>query len=188
MSKTLLLEKYIKKAVRKALQEQEEQQVKAEKAMYFIHRFPGLKKTLVELMSPAFGRYIADISLIAPKPTTFNVALINGQNFSISYLGKANFNVKISGKKYYPSNIGESQRASQAIADLLELNYAPKESAEEISSKRDFDIKSDLEAGGDIAPGNLTPAELNSIPNTPQQPPNSEEPLPPEENSEELPV
>jgi hypothetical protein len=188
MSKTLLLEKYIKKAVRKALQEQEEQQVKAEKAIYFIHRFPGLKKTLVELMSPVFGRYIADINLVSPKPTTFNVALINGQNFSISYLGKGNFNVKIAGKRYNPSNIGESQRASQAITDLLELNYAAKETAEEISSKRDFDIKSDLEVGGEIPSGNLSPAELNSVPTSPQQTPNSEEPLPPEETPEELPV
>jgi len=44
MSKTLLLEKYIKVAVRKALKEQEEQQQRAERAMYLVYRFPGLKK------------------------------------------------------------------------------------------------------------------------------------------------
>jgi hypothetical protein len=50
-------------------------------------------------MSPAFGRYISDVSLIAPKPTTFGIGLINGQDFTMIYLGKNNFNVKVSGKK-----------------------------------------------------------------------------------------
>jgi len=44
MNKKLLLEKYIKVAVKKALKEQEAQQRKAEKAMYLVYRFPGLKK------------------------------------------------------------------------------------------------------------------------------------------------
>jgi len=152
MNKTLLLEKYIKKAVRMALKEEEQQQKRVEKAMYFIHRFPGLKKILEELMSPAFGRYIADISLIAPKPTTFGIELINGQDFTASYIGNGNFTVKIAGKKYNPINLGESERASQAITDLLELNYAPKESAEDLSSQRDANIKADLETGGEIPP------------------------------------
>jgi hypothetical protein len=169
MNKTLLLEKYIKVAVKKALQEQEAQQVRAEKAMYFIHRFPGLKRTLEELMSPAFGRYVADVSLVAPKPTTFSVELINGQNFMISYIGRDNFKVKVSGKRYDPINIGELERASQAIADLLELNYAPKESTEELASQRDADIKSDLEnPGAELSPAASTPpASTTPAPNEP---------------------
>jgi hypothetical protein len=127
MNKALLLEKYIKVAVKKALKEQEEQQKKAEKAMYMVYRFPGLKKLMEELMSPAFGRYVNGINIVAPKPTTFQVDLINGQDFSIKYIGKGNFQVKIAGRKYDPLNLGELERASQGIADLLELNYAPKE-------------------------------------------------------------
>jgi len=130
MNKQLLLEKYIKVAVKKALKEQEEQQRKAEKAMYMVYRFPGLKKVMEELMSPAFGRYVNGINIVAPKPTTFQVDLINGQDFSIKYLGRGNFNVKVAGKKYNIVNLGELERASQGIADLLELNYAPKEGAE----------------------------------------------------------
>ena len=129
MSKELILEKYIKVAVRKALKEQEEQQRKAEKAMYLVYRFPGLKKLMEDLMSPAFGRYVNGINIVAPKPTTFKVDLTNGQDFSIKYIGKGNFTVKVAGKKYNPINIGELERASQSIADLLELNYAPKEEA-----------------------------------------------------------
>jgi len=180
MNKTLLLEKYIKKAVRMALKEEEQQQKRAEKAMYFIHRFPGLKKTLEELMSPSFGRYVADISLIAPKPTTFGVELINGQDFTIAYIGKGNFIVKVAGKKYNPINIGESERASQAITDLLELNYAPKESAEELASQRDASIKSDLEGGGEIPPSPPTPSS-GETPAPGEEPTPEETPAPEEE-------
>ena len=134
MNKTLLLEKYIKVAVKKALKEAEEQQRKAEKAMYMVYRFPGLKKLMEDLMSPAFGRYVNGINIVAPKPTTFKVDLTNGQDFSIKYIGKGNFNVKVAGKKYNPINLGELERASQSIADLLELNYAPAEGKEQTST------------------------------------------------------
>jgi len=148
MNKTLLLEKYVKVAVKKALKEQEEQQRKAEKAMYLVYRFPGLKKIMEELMSPAFGRYVNGIDITAPKPTTFKVTLTNSQDFNIKYLGKGKFSVKIAGKQYYPDNLGEAERASQAIADLLELNYAPAEGKEQTGG----------ETGGESTPTS-TPAE-----------------------------
>ena len=134
MSKTLLLEKYIKVAVRKALKEQEEQQRRVEKAMYLAYRFPGLKDLLTSLMSPAFGRFVSGINIVAPKPTTFNIALVNGQDFTIKYIGKEKWNVKVSGRQYHPDNIGEEERCSQAISDLLELNYAPVPGKEEASA------------------------------------------------------
>ena len=155
MSKELLLEKYIKVAVRKALQEAEEQQRKAEKAMYLVYRFPGLKKLMEDIMSPAFGRYINGINIVAPKPTTFKVDLTNGQDFSIKYIGKGNFVVKVAGKKYNPLNIGELERASQSIADLLELNYAPKEGEAPAGGAQ----PGAEELGGEIAAAETPPAE-----------------------------
>ena len=157
MNKQLILEKYIRVSVKKALKEQEEQQKKAEKALYLVYRFPGLKKLMEDLMSPAFGRFVGHIEIVAPKPTTFNVELINGQDFSITYAGKGNFTIKISGKKYDPNNLGELERASQSIADLLQLNYAPEEGKEQQSSS-DAEIKSDLEKGGTEAPPEAPPA------------------------------
>ena len=68
---------------------------------------------------------------VPPKPTTFKVELINSQDFNIIYVGKQNFTIKISGKKYNPNNLGELERASQSIADLLELNYAVEEGKEQ---------------------------------------------------------
>jgi hypothetical protein len=180
MSKKLLLEKYIKVAVRKALKEQELQQKKAEKAMYLVYRFPGLKKTMTELMSPAFGSYVSDISIVAPKPTTFKVSLINGQDFTIYYIGKGNFMTKISGKKYSPLNLSELERANQAIVDLLELNYAPTGEDKDMSAApapetgggstpspedaaRDQELAADL-AGGGEAPAEEIPAPEEEIP------------------------
>jgi len=127
MDKRLLLEKYVRVAIKKAIQEQEERQKKAEKAMYLIYRFPGLKKSIEELMSPSFGRFITAVDLVAPKPTTFKVTLINGYDYNITYLKKDTWQAKVAGKKYYLLNIGESERAAQAIADLLDLSPSLKE-------------------------------------------------------------
>ncbi len=124
MSKKLLIEKYIKVAVRKALAEQEAKEKQAVKSMYLIHRFPGLKKIMEELMSPSFGRFITDVKLVAPKPTTFNVKLINEQEFNIVYDGRKNYTAKVAGKKYNVQQLGELERAQQGIANLLELQYA----------------------------------------------------------------
>jgi hypothetical protein len=162
MSK-LLLEKYIKVAVQKALKEQEEQQRRSEKSMYLIYRFPGLKKQLEDLMSPAFGRYIANIDIVSPKPTTFKVDLINSQIFYIYYLGKGEYMLKISGKKYYAENLGDLERASDAVTALLELNYAPTEVKEEAAP---------ADKGADLGP------ELAAA-NTPEAP--AEEEVPEEE-------
>jgi hypothetical protein len=168
MSKTLLLEKYIKVAVRKALQETEEQQKKAEKALYLVYRFPGLKKLMEDLMSPSFGRYVSHIEIVAPKPTTFIIKLINNQEFNTIYVGKDNFTVKISGKKYNPNNLGELERASQSIADLLQLNYAPEEGKEQGSPESSSGLEADVAKAEATPPGEATPpTEENPTEETP---------------------
>ena len=134
MNKKLLLEKYIKVAVRKALQEQEEKEKRATQAMYLVYRFPKLKEVMIDLMSPAFGRFISDIEIVAPKPTTFSVKLINNEDFTIIYNGKGTYTAKVAGKRYNIQNLGELERASQGISDLLELNYSIDEKTSEIET------------------------------------------------------
>lgn len=124
MNKKLLVEKYIKVAVRKALAEQEAKERRAVKSMYLVHRFPNLKKVMEDLMSPSFGRFITDVQIVAPKPTTFNIKLINEQEFTIVYDGRKNYTAKVAGKRYNVQQLSELERAQQGIADLLELNYA----------------------------------------------------------------
>jgi hypothetical protein len=166
MNKQLLLEKYIKAAVRKALKEEEQKQQKATKAMYLIYRFPGLKNVVENIMSPSFGHFIQDVTLVAPKPTTFNIKLINDQEFYVIYQGKKNYTAKISGKRYNMQELSEIERASQGVADLLELNYALNEKAgEEAQPVADAGAEAFSAAAG--APEGLPPpTEIPAAPET----------------------
>jgi hypothetical protein len=170
MDKQLLLEKYIKVAVRKALKEEEAKQQRATKAMYLVYRFPGLKKTMIDLMSPSFGRFIQDVSLVAPKPTTFNIKLINDQEFYVVYDGRKNWTSKISGKRYNMQELSEIERGSQAIADLLELSYALDEK---------------IEVGGEVKTDAGVEA-FSAVAGAPEVTPPAEEPAP-EAPTEETP-
>ena len=155
MNKKLLLEKYIRVAIKKAIKEAEEQQKKAEKAMYLIYRFPGLKKVMEDLMSPSFGRFVTDMKLVAPKPTTFSAKLINEQDFNIIYEGKGKYTVKVAGKKYNIQNLGELERAQQAISNVLELNYGVEEKA----ASEKPDAGAEAFSAATAAPASEIPAE-----------------------------
>ena len=155
MSNKLLLEKYVRVAVKKAIKEQEIKQKRAEKAMYLIYRFPGLKKVMEDLMSPAFGRFVTDISLVAPKPTTFSAKLINEQDFGIIYNGKGKFTVKIAGRKYNVQDLNELERAQQAVSNMLELNYG----VEEKEAAEKPDAGAEAFSAATAAPAGEIPAE-----------------------------
>ena len=178
MEKKLLLEKYIKVAVRKALQEEEAKQKRATKSMYLIYRFPGLKKVMEDLMSPSFGRFLTNVEVVAPKPTTFRATLINEQDFNVIYDGRKNFTVKVAGKKYNIQNLGELERAQQAIADVLELNYAIEEKEAAGGSKPDAGAEAFSAATS--APSAELPAET-----PPTETPAEETPAPEEETPAE---
>ena len=155
MNKKLLLEKYVRVAVKKAIKEQEIKQKRAEKAMYLIYRFPGLKKVMEDLMSPAFGRFVTDIRLVAPKPTTFSAKLINEQDFNIIYNGKNKFTVKIAGRKYNVQDLNELERAQQSISNMLELNYG----VEEKEAAEKPDAGAEAFSAATAAPAGEIPAE-----------------------------
>lgn len=179
MDKKLLLEKYIKVAIKKALKEEEQKHQNADKAMYLIHRFPGLKKSVESLMSPSFGRFISGVSVVAPKPATFRVTLINGYDFNIIYLKKDSYLAKIAGKKYYLNNIGESERATQSIADLLDLSPSVKEESSSLPSDNAPEKSSDMSVKPtpeETSKGNELAADLASEPiTTPEEETKSKE-------------
>ena len=155
-NKRILLEKYVRVAIKKAIQEQEAAQKRAEKSMYLIYRFPGLKDLMENLMSPSFGRFVTDMKLVAPKPTTFSAKLINEQEFNIIYNGKNKFTVKIAGKKYNVQNLGELERAQQSIANILELNYGVEEKA----AAEKPDAGAEAFSAATSAPAGEIPAEV----------------------------
>ena len=84
-NKKILLEKYIKKAIKQKLQEEEAAIKRAEKSLYLVYRFPKLKEAMENILSPSFSRYLSSVTVVAPKPTTFNVELINGLDFQLIY-------------------------------------------------------------------------------------------------------
>ena len=87
---------------------------------FLLTKYPTLKKTLEMLMTPAFKDYVTGIYITAPKPTTFKIVLHNGQYFTLTFLGKA-YEASIAGKKFYLQTIGERERATNALARLLQL-------------------------------------------------------------------
>ena len=72
------------------------------------------------LMTSAFKDYVTGIYIVAPKPTTFKIVLHNGQDFLLTFLGKA-YEANVAGKKFYLQTIGERERCMNAIAKLLAL-------------------------------------------------------------------
>lgn len=92
----------------------------ADKIDIVLTTYPSLNEILIELMSEYFKTYINGIDIVAPKPTTFKVNLKNNLYFFLIYTG-ITYIAKIEGKKYYLLNVGESERASKAIANILTL-------------------------------------------------------------------
>jgi len=91
---------------------------------YILQKYPSLKDTLEDLMTDSFDEYITGIYVMAPKPTTFKILLHNGQHFYLIY-AKDSYIAKISGKKYYLSDLGAEEYAIKSIADLLTMGMPP---------------------------------------------------------------
>lgn len=85
---------------------------------YILYSYPTLKESLEMLLTKDFLDYITGIYIVAPIPTTFKIILHNNQFFYMIYMGKT-WMAKVSGKKYYLSNVGERGRATEAVARLL---------------------------------------------------------------------
>ena len=84
-----------------------------------LEKFPTLKLTLVKLMTEDFKEFVDTIDWVSPKPTTFRVNLVNGQDFTLKWTGK-NFQAHILGKRYMLGNISEFQQALDKLARLYQ--------------------------------------------------------------------
>ena len=122
---------------------------------YILQKYPSLKETLIDLMTESFDEYLTGIFVMAPKPTTFKVLLHNGQHFFLIY-ARDSYIAKISGKKYYLSDLGAEEYAIKSIADLLTMGMPP--GAEGPDQEADNDMTKDADetpdaptddAGGD---------------------------------------
>ena len=84
-----------------------------------LEKFPTLKATLVKLMTEDFKEFVDTIDWVSPKPTTFRVNLVNGQDYTLKWTGK-NFQAQILGKKYMLGNISDFQQALDKLARLYQ--------------------------------------------------------------------
>jgi len=92
---------------------------------FMLMKYPTLTKTLTDLLTDDFRNYITGVYIMAPKPTIFKIVLHNNRSFYLIFMGDDKYEAKVSGKKYWLSSIGELERATISIAELLMLGTPP---------------------------------------------------------------
>ena len=116
-------------------------------------KFPLLKDVIVDLLTVQFDSFLESIDWIAPRPTTFRINLLNGQNFVLIYDPRS-WIAKVEGKKYYLLNLDEEEMAAKAIARILahggkiEDDSSDDKDTEDTSSDEteEVDVNVDVEA------------------------------------------
>ena len=83
-----------------------------------LQKFPALQKIIVNLLTHQYDSFIESIDWVAPRPTTFRINLLNGNNFILMYTIKS-WIATVEGKKYYLLNLDEEERCALAINRLL---------------------------------------------------------------------
>ena len=86
-------------------------------------KFPKLKEIIVSLMTHEFDSFLESIDWVAPRPTTFRINLLNGQNFLLMYTDRSWIG-QVEGKKYYLLNLDEEERCAQSINRILRVGPA----------------------------------------------------------------
>ena len=103
-------------------------------------KFPTLKRQLVALLSEEFEEFIDEVKWIAPKPSTFQVVLQNGEKFFLKWNG-VGFEAQIAGKQYALNYVSEFQQALDKLNELLKSGP--------LKSLADMDAEAETEAGDD---------------------------------------
>jgi hypothetical protein len=81
-------------------------------------KFPELKAVIVSLLTPDFDKFLESVDWVAPRPSTFRVNLLNGENFVLFYDPRS-WIAQVEGKKYYLLNLDEEEMASKAVSRIL---------------------------------------------------------------------
>jgi len=108
-------------------------------------KFPELKSVIVDLLTSDFDKFLESIDWVAPRPSTFRINLLNGENFLLIY-HKRSWVAKIQGKKYYLLNLDEEERAVESVARIL--SYGGKMAAgvgADVEGAEDIEIKDEVE-------------------------------------------
>ena len=116
-------------------------------------KFPALKDIIVDLLTDQFDSFLESVDWVAPRPTTFRINLLNGQNFLLMYTERS-WIAQVAGKKYYLLNLDEEERAALAINRILRVGPAAGAEMEETTDtetkdstdKDEVDVDVDVEA------------------------------------------
>jgi hypothetical protein len=81
-------------------------------------KFPELKAIIVSLLTSDFDKFLESVDWVAPRPSTFRVNLLNGENF-VLYYDPRSWIAQVEGKKYYLLNLDEEEMAAKAISRIL---------------------------------------------------------------------
>lgn len=81
-------------------------------------KFPELKAVIIDLLTVDFDKFLESVDWVAPRPSTFRVNLLNGENFTLAYDPRS-WVAQVSGKKYYLLNLDEEEMCAKAIARIL---------------------------------------------------------------------
>jgi len=113
-------------------------------------KFPTLKRQLVALLSAEFSTFVDEIKWIAPKPSTFQVVLTNGEKFFLKWNG-AGFEAQITGKKYALNYVSEFQQALDKLNEILKSG--PMKSLADMDAEAEAEAGEDEFGGGDFGGG-----------------------------------
>ena len=127
-----------------------EQTVLEDATDQMLSKFPTLKNTLVKLMTKDFKEFVDTIDWVSPKPTTFKINLVNGQDFNLKWTGK-NFQAQILGKRYMLGNISDFQQALDKLSKLYQQAPLKGAGAEDGAEGGETDFGAS--AGGGAFPG-----------------------------------
>jgi hypothetical protein len=130
---------------------------------FMLMKYPTLTKTLTDLLTEDFRNYIIGVYIMAPKPTIFKIVLHNNRSFHLIYMGDDKYEAKVSGKKYWLASIGEFERATISIAELLMMGTPPTTQGPEteMASTPEEEAPETEEAGGEEeAPEELAEGKL----------------------------
>ena len=110
-------------------------------------KFPELKAIIVDLLTVQFDEFLESIDWVSPRPTTFRINLLNGQNFILIFTDRS-WIAQVEGKKYYLLNLDEEERAAQAISRILA--YGKMESSDEESEDGGDDVDVDVDIDDEL--------------------------------------
>jgi len=111
------LKEKIKRLTKKAYQEKTKGE-DAAVAYDELVKFPELKAVIIDLLTVDFDKFLESVDWVAPRPSTFRINLLNGENFLLEYHERS-WVAKVQGKKYYLLNLDEEERAAESVARIL---------------------------------------------------------------------